>query len=336
MTIVKRLVKGSELTHAELDGNFTDLDARLLLTASAALSVVAASGASQTVNVASYGVVDITLTSNTTLTVSGADTTKSFALTLVLRQDTTGGRTVTFPSGVRWPGGTAPTLTATASHYDVVRIFTNDGGTTWQGQVLGLNYAAASATILASDTFTRANSTTTPGTADVGGAWSVLTGAWGINTNRATSVTASLSTPAYMVINVGITNVDVTADITSAQPASAACLAVRVAADASSSIICGYEILPGNINLYKVVGGSYTLLASVNAVSIGVPYSTPYTLRVTAVGSVINVYINGTRVTALSADYSAQITGALLTNTRVGFRDDVPGNFYDNFSVVAG
>ena len=29
MAIVKRLVKGSELTHAELDGNFTDLDGRV-------------------------------------------------------------------------------------------------------------------------------------------------------------------------------------------------------------------------------------------------------------------------------------------------------------------
>ena len=29
MTIVKRLEKGSELTHAELDGNFTDLDTRV-------------------------------------------------------------------------------------------------------------------------------------------------------------------------------------------------------------------------------------------------------------------------------------------------------------------
>jgi hypothetical protein len=29
MTIVKRLVKGSALTHAELDGNFTDLDGRV-------------------------------------------------------------------------------------------------------------------------------------------------------------------------------------------------------------------------------------------------------------------------------------------------------------------
>ena len=29
MTIVKRLVKGSALTHAELDGNFTDLDTRV-------------------------------------------------------------------------------------------------------------------------------------------------------------------------------------------------------------------------------------------------------------------------------------------------------------------
>jgi hypothetical protein len=38
--------------------------------------------------------------------------------------------TVTWPT-VKWPGGTAPTLTA--SGYDVLVFFTVDGGTTWRG-----------------------------------------------------------------------------------------------------------------------------------------------------------------------------------------------------------
>ena len=47
MTIVKRLVKGSELTHAELDGNFTDLDDRV--------NTLESSGASITLTSLSVG-----------------------------------------------------------------------------------------------------------------------------------------------------------------------------------------------------------------------------------------------------------------------------------------
>ena len=46
-----------------------------------------------------------------------------------------GAYTVTFPASVKWAGGTAPTLTA--SGYDDLGFFTIDGGTTWQGFVLG-------------------------------------------------------------------------------------------------------------------------------------------------------------------------------------------------------
>lgn len=38
---------------------------------------------------------------------------------LIVRQDSNGSRTVTWPSAVRWPGNTAPTLTTTASRADV-------------------------------------------------------------------------------------------------------------------------------------------------------------------------------------------------------------------------
>lgn len=40
-------------------------------------------------------------------------------LTIVLQQDATGSRTVTWWSGILWPGGSAPTLTTTANKRDV-------------------------------------------------------------------------------------------------------------------------------------------------------------------------------------------------------------------------
>lgn len=41
----------------------------------------------------------------------------------VLTQDGTGSRTVTWATGYQWAGGTAPTLTTTAAHYDVISCF---------------------------------------------------------------------------------------------------------------------------------------------------------------------------------------------------------------------
>ncbi len=60
---------------------------------------------------------------------------------LELRQDATGSRTVTWPSNVKWPGGTAPTLTTTAAHTDLFG-FSFDG-TNFLGYTLGLNYTSA-------------------------------------------------------------------------------------------------------------------------------------------------------------------------------------------------
>ncbi len=60
----------------------------------------------------------VTLGGNRTLSVVGDVGVRSFVL--VLAQDATGSRTVTWWSGIRWAGGTAPTLTATANKADVI------------------------------------------------------------------------------------------------------------------------------------------------------------------------------------------------------------------------
>ena len=77
----------------------------------------------------------ITLTGNATITMPTAVSGKSFLL--MLKQDGTGSRTVTW-STVKWPGGTAPTITATASKQDIYSFFSD--GTNWYGATISQNY----------------------------------------------------------------------------------------------------------------------------------------------------------------------------------------------------
>lgn len=77
----------------------------------------------------------ITLTGNATITMPTATSGKSFIM--LLKQDATGSRTVTWTT-VKWPGGTAPTITSTASKQDIYSFFAD--GTNWYGVTVGQNY----------------------------------------------------------------------------------------------------------------------------------------------------------------------------------------------------
>jgi hypothetical protein len=77
----------------------------------------------------------ITLTGNATITMPTATSGKSFIM--LLKQDATGGRTVTW-STVKWAGGTAPTITSVASRQDILSFFAD--GTNWYGVVVAQNY----------------------------------------------------------------------------------------------------------------------------------------------------------------------------------------------------
>jgi len=77
----------------------------------------------------------LTLTGNATITMPTAVAGKSFII--MLKQDATGSRTVTW-STVVWGGGTAPTITSTASKQDIYSFFSD--GTNWYGATIGQNY----------------------------------------------------------------------------------------------------------------------------------------------------------------------------------------------------
>lgn len=74
-----------------------------------------------------------TISGATTLTVSNVVATGS-ANSFVLELTNAGSATITWFSGVKWAGGTAPTLTAAG--VDILGFYTHDGGTTWRGMVL--------------------------------------------------------------------------------------------------------------------------------------------------------------------------------------------------------
>lgn len=98
--------------------------------------VTANTSTAYTISIASAGVQILTLTGNCTYTFPTATAGKSFMLLQL--QDATGSRTVTWPSSVKWPASTAPTITSTASKGDKF-VFTADG-TYWWGSVAGQNY----------------------------------------------------------------------------------------------------------------------------------------------------------------------------------------------------
>lgn len=102
------------------------------------VNTVAASGAAQTIpSPATKKINVVTLTANCTFTFPTPTAGGSFVL--VLDQDATGSRTVTWPASVRWAGGSAPTLTTTASKRDVIHFYAVDEEK-WMDRSIVKNY----------------------------------------------------------------------------------------------------------------------------------------------------------------------------------------------------
>jgi hypothetical protein len=77
-----------------------------------------------------------TINGDSTFTVSNVPSSRAYSFTLEVIH-TSG--TITWFSGVIWPGGTAPTLTTGKVHLFI--FSTDDGGTTWRSSSL-INYAS--------------------------------------------------------------------------------------------------------------------------------------------------------------------------------------------------
>lgn len=96
------------------------------------LSVIAAAGASQTLNLKQSTTFDITGSASTSLltpSVSSPVAGQAYSATILLRQDSSGNRAWTFPVSVKW--GSTPLFSTVPNAVDTVTMVTTDGGTTF-------------------------------------------------------------------------------------------------------------------------------------------------------------------------------------------------------------
>ena len=98
-------------------------------------------GASQTIDIADGNVITATLAvATTTFTFSNPSASGSCcSFTLILTQDGSGSRAVTWPGSVQWASSTAPTLSSGAADVDIFAFITVDAGTNWFGFTAGLD-----------------------------------------------------------------------------------------------------------------------------------------------------------------------------------------------------
>lgn len=137
---LQELAAGAVSDHGDLTGLLDDDHTQYTLKTlggKEVVSTVAASGTTETIDLANGNWHDITLTDNCTFTFAGATNGVGCSFLLILRQDGTGSRTATWPASVEWPDGVTPTLSADPNAVDIFTFLSRDGGTTWYGSAGG-------------------------------------------------------------------------------------------------------------------------------------------------------------------------------------------------------
>lgn len=84
----------------------------------------------------------LNLTGNVTVTTANVPAQNVANVLLHIAQDATGNRSVTWPSGILWPSGTAPELSTDANAVDAVTLWTVDGAV--YGATVGAAFATTS------------------------------------------------------------------------------------------------------------------------------------------------------------------------------------------------
>ncbi|RCX10694.1 hypothetical protein [Extensimonas vulgaris] len=132
MRVTAGMLDGVGVPPADFGGtaisNYTDDTASITVT-----------GATTTIDLASTKarVISLAMQANTTLAFANVPSNGVVAITLICTQDATGGRTLTFPGGTKFPGGSVPTLSTTANAEDWFELVKPPLLTNWRVFTVG-------------------------------------------------------------------------------------------------------------------------------------------------------------------------------------------------------
>jgi len=95
---------------------------------------------SQTFNLQSGNIFQVKPNGAITVAPSNIPSSGTFVGILIRHEGDGTARTYTWPGTTKWAYGEAPSMTSTNGKFDLISLFTYDGGTTYFGQILGQNY----------------------------------------------------------------------------------------------------------------------------------------------------------------------------------------------------
>jgi hypothetical protein len=94
----------------------------------------------QTLNLFSGNIFQLRPTGNVTIAFSNIPATGTFVGVLIRHEGDGTARTYTWPANTKWAYGEQPAFTSTNGKFDIISLFTYNGGTNWFGQIIGQNY----------------------------------------------------------------------------------------------------------------------------------------------------------------------------------------------------
>lgn len=177
------------------------------------------------------------------------------------------------------------------------------------------------------DTFNRANGNL--GNADSGQAWltgGVATTAWVVSSNVAKRASATTSVSDVAYIDIGKTDVILSADIVITNSSQGSSLIARMSGTTVDNCMRFYMYGNGTLAIMKFIGGVQTTLAQTTfSYTSGASYSCTFTCR----GNIFSAYINGVLKVSTEDD------NALKSNTKVGMflpcTSLATSDWFDNF-----
>lgn len=198
------------------------------------------------------------------------------------------------PASAAWAEIVMQTVTPSEAHSWENLSFAPGTSTTWTRGGLALELGAMA------DSFNRADSAASIGIADVGGAWNMMSGTWGIQGNRAYLVTATDGTEGQAVLtSFFLADGYVEADLALSAVRAVTGLIFRVLDSNNLMMVEVAKVgATDSIVLYKRVAGTWTALATV--AGAGLILGTTIKLRVEFYGGQVLVYVDGVqRITYL-------------------------------------
>jgi hypothetical protein len=94
----------------------------------------------QTLNLHSGNIFQIKPNGAITIAFSNIPTSGTFVGVLIRHEGDGTARTYTWPANTKWSYGEQPAFTSTNGKFDIISLFTYNGGTNWFGQIIGQNY----------------------------------------------------------------------------------------------------------------------------------------------------------------------------------------------------